>query len=87
MPLLIVKNYSYGKQISKIREEYFEFMEVRPKIAEDLGEALDLVTATLTYITHEYTQEEIEKALTKHKAKLDSRDWEYKGYVNIELEG
>ena len=90
MPLLKV-DYEIGRQIRKIDEEFGEFMGQKIPVTKeekeaDISEALDIITAVCTYITHEYNKEELKKALIRHRQKLDSRGWKYKGNITINLE-
>lgn len=90
MPLLKVKNYDCREQWEKVKEEFRELETVdvySDHEAEDtLAEALDLITATCTLITHEYSKEQIQEGVKIHTEKLQSRGWETKGTIKIELE-
>ena len=87
MPLLKVKEYDGCKQIEKIEEEFNELMKASTGTAEELLEALDLITATFSLITHRFSLYQIQAALTRHAHKLiTERGWETKGTIKIELE-
>lgn len=86
MPLLKVDDFYFDEQYKKIKEEFQELQECMYQTHEEISEALDLITATMTYITHTFDKYQIQAALTRHQHKLDERGWRYKGKIKIELE-
>jgi hypothetical protein len=90
MPLLKVKEYDPYDQYKKIKEEFNELESVDvysdSAVEDEISEALDLITATFTMLTHEHSKDELKEAIEKHCNKLKSRGWETKGTIKIELE-
>lgn len=86
MPLLKLETFDRYEQLDKIQEEFEEFSACEVLTPEDLLESLDLITATMTYITHAFDKYQIQAALTRHQQKLNERGWQYKGKIKIELE-
>ena len=86
LPLIKIKDFTNYDQFDKINEELDEFAKSETHTEEEISEALDLIQATLTYITHEYTKAEIEEAVKLHYDKLIGRGHKLKGVLNISLE-
>jgi NTP pyrophosphatase (non-canonical NTP hydrolase) len=88
--ILLYNNCKYesiSNQRSKITEEYLEFIDALIKqkynpskenklhLAE---ESIDLMQATYTFLSNNYTKEDVENAIHRHLQKLIDRDNEVK---------
>ena len=89
--LLIDKDQFCTIQILKIKEEFYELSEAYDNYSQGKSksnvtqEALDIVTATLTFITHFVDDEELKKELYLHWDKIvNKRSWNIKGTLSFE---
>jgi hypothetical protein len=73
MPLLTIPDYHINTQRRKMCEEWNEFWAEKPHTAKELAEALDVIQVMLTYLTHEYKEDELEEGIKNHYDKLKFR--------------
>jgi len=85
-PLVKILKYDTGKQYEKIREEVKEFFDEDQHSDGEISEALDIIQSVLTYITHEYTTQEIESAVGKHYRKIYNRKHNIDKFLRILVE-
>jgi hypothetical protein len=71
--------------IIKINNADFLLSEMKDLQKQVIQEALDLITATVTLITHFESEENLKGEFTEHYYKLLNRDWKFKGEIEFKF--
>ena len=85
LPILNLEKYSKHKQLTKLQEEYEEFMEA-DSLDEEILEGIDLIQAMMGYLM-KMTQnnDNLQKYFEIHNEKLSSRKWETDGHIELKF--
>lgn len=85
LPILDLSQYTHKQQGKKILEEINE-LRLAETQEHKLEEALDIIQSVIGYLRMIATDEELMKAMDKHRQKLEGRGHKILGYLEVSYE-
>ena len=83
LPILDTEHISLQEQKEHVRQEFMEFLEADTK-QNKIEEFYDIIQVMLSQLFKEGIQPfEIQQGLFTHINKLNTREWQIKGFINL----